>query len=187
MLRGSELERARIEEEYIGMEGQARSEMTSEGLDPDKMVARRFLDVRYVGQSFELTIDYPSGNSKADLTKLISDAFYKAHLRRFGYADRNEPVQVVNLRLKMNVEMEKPVIEAQSAGSSNPASALIGEAEVVFQQGTLTSPLYQREQLICGNQISGPALVIQMDATTVMTPGWGGTVDSFGNLLLEPE
>ena len=187
MLRGSELERARIEEEYIGMEGQARSEMTSEGLDPDKMVARRFLDVRYVGQSFELTVDYPSGNSKADLTKLISDAFYKAHLRRFGYADRNEPVQVVNLRLKMNVKMAKPVIEAQSAGSSNPASALIGEAEVVFQQGTLTSPLYQREQLICGNQISGPALVIQMDATTVLTPGWGGTVDSFGNLLLEPE
>ena len=83
--------------------------------------------------------------------------------------------------------MEKPQIEPQSVGSPDPDEALIGEAEVIFQQGALISPLYQREQLTCGNRISGPALVIQMDATTVLPPGWGGTVDPFGNLLLEPE
>ena len=49
------------------------------------------------------------------------------------------------------------------------------------------SPLYQRGDLVCGNQISGPSLVIQMDATTVVPPGWGGAVDPFGNLLLEPK
>ena len=187
MLRGADLDRARLDEEFNGMEGQAMVEMAGEGLASDKMVARRFLDVRYVGQSFELTVDYPSGRSKADLTKLIGDSFYKAHLRRFGYADKNEPVQVVNLRLKMDVAMEKPVIEPQTPGNASPAPALIGEAEVVFQQGTLMSPIYQREQLTCGNRISGPALVIQMDATTVVTPGWCGMVDPFGNLLLQPE
>ena len=187
MLRGADLDRARLDEEFNGMEGQARVEMAGEGLAADKMVARRFLDVRYVGQSFELTVDYPSGRSKADLTKLIGDSFYKAHLRRFGYADKNEPVQVVNLRLKMDVAMEKPVIEPQTPGNASPAPALIGEAEIVFQQGTLMSPIYQREQLTCGNRISGPALVIQMDATTVVTPGWCGMVDPFGNLLLQPE
>jgi N-methylhydantoinase A len=118
---------------------------------------------------------------------LIGDSFYKAHLRRFGYADKNEPVQVVNLRLKMDVAMEKPVIEPQTPGDASPAPGLIGETEVVFQQGTLMSPIYQREQLTCGNRISGPALVIQMDATTVVTPGWCGMVDPFGNLLLQPE
>ena len=187
MLRGADLDRARLDEEFNGMEGQARVEMAGEGLASDKMVARRFLDVRYVGQSFELTVDYPSGRSKADLTKLIGDSFYKAHLRRFGYADKNEPVQVVNLRLKMDVAMEKPVIEPQTPGDASPAPALIGEAQVVFQQGTLMSPIYQREQLTCGNRISGPALVIQMDATTVVTPGWCGMVDPFGNLLLQQE
>ena len=187
MLRGADLDRARLDEEFNGMEGQARVEMAGEGLAADKMVARRFLDVRYVGQSFELTVDYPSGRSKADLTKLIGDSFYKAHLRRFGYADKNEPVQIVNLRLKMDVAMEKPVIEPQTPGDASPAPALIGEAQVVFQQGTLMSPIYQREQLTCGNRISGPALVIQMDATTVVTPGWCGMVDPFGNLLLQQE
>ena len=71
--------------------------------------------------------------------------------------------------------------------SADSAHALIGEAEVVFQEGALASPLYQRDQLTCGNTVSGPALIIQMDSTTVLTPGWGGVVDPFGNLLLEPE
>jgi N-methylhydantoinase A len=192
MLRGADLDRTRIDEEFHGMEGQARTEMAGEGLSVDKMVARRFLDVRYVGQSFELTVDYPARSTRtrgigADLAKVIGDGFYKAHLRRFGYADRSEPVEIVNLRLKLDVAMEKPQIEPQSTGSADPAPALIGESEVIFQQGALVSPIYQREQLTCGNRVSGPALVIQMDATTVLPPGWGGVVDPFGNLLLEPE
>ena len=187
MLRGADLDRGRIDEEFHGMEGQARTELAGEGLPVDRMAARRFLDIRYVGQSFELTVDYPSRGTKADFTKVIGDTFYKAHLRRFGYADRSEPVEVVNLRLKLEVAMEKPQIEPQSAGGSDPSEALIGEGEIIFQQGGLMSPLYQREQLVCGNRISGPALVVQMDATTVLPPGWGGTVDPFGNLLLEPE
>lgn len=186
MLRGPDLDRARVDEEFQGMESQARTEMAGEGLALDQMTARRFLDVRYVGQSFELTVEYPSRVTRTELSKVIGDAFYKAHLRRFGYADKNEPVEVVNLRLKLDVAMEKPVVVEQTAGTQDASAALIGEAEVVFQEGALMSPLYQREQLVCGNRISGPALVIQMDATTVVPPGWGGAVDSFGNLLLEP-
>ncbi len=187
MLRRADLDRSRIDEEFQGMEGQARTEMAGEGLDVDKMAVRRFLDVRYVGQSFELTVDYPSRPTKTDLAKVIGDNFYKAHLRRFGYADRAEPVEVVNLRLKLEVAMEKPSVQPQSTGAADSAHALIGEAEVVFQEGALASPLYQRDQLTCGNTVSGPALIIQMDSTTVLTPGWGGVVDPFGNLLLEPE
>ena len=187
MLRGSDLDRARLDEEFQGMEGDARVQMAGEGLPADRMTARRFLDVRYVGQSFELTVEYPNRPTRTELTKVIGDAFYKAHLRRFGYADRNEPVEVVNLRLKMDVAMEKPQVKRQNAGRSDSSAALIAEAEVVFQQGPLMSPLYQRDDLVCGNRISGPSLVIQMDATTVVPPGWGGAVDPFGNLLLEPE
>ena len=187
MLRGADLDRARVDEEFQGMEGDARVQMAGEGLPAGKMTARRFLDVRYVGQSFELTVEYPNRPARTELTKVVGDAFYKAHLRRFGYADRNEPVEVVNLRLKMDVAMEKPQVARQSASRPDSSAALIGEAEVVFQQGPLMSPLYQRDDLVCGNRISGPALVIQMDATTVVPPGWGGAVDPFGNLLLEPE
>ena len=161
--------------------------MSGEGLAPNRMHTRRYLDVRYVGQSFELTIEHPSRRSSLDLAKLISDSFYKAHLRRFGYADRNEPVEVVNLRIKLDVAMEKPSVEEPTIGQSNPKAALIGQADVVYREGSLLSALYQREHLLCGNQIVGPALVIQMDSTTVVPPGWKGAIDAFGNLLLEPE
>ena len=187
MLRGDDLDRARIDEEFQGMEGQARTEMAGEGISVDSMAVRRFLDVRYVGQSFELTVDYPTRIPNNDLAKVVEETFYKAHLRRFGYADRSERVEVVNLRLKLEVAMEKPVIEPQTEGPADPSAARIGESQVVFQVGSLTSPTYQREEMTCGNRISGPALVIQMDTTTVVPPGWGGVVDPFGNLLMEPE
>ena len=185
MLRGFSLDRARIEEEFEGMESLAKTEMAGEGLAPDSMATRRFLDVRYVGQSFELTIEYPADKPRSDLAKLIRDSFYKAHLRRFGYADRDEPVEVVNLRLKLDVAMKKPSIEEPTISQSCANAALIGETEVIFQEGALLSNYYQRERLVFGNQITGPALVIQMDSPTVLPPGWKGVVDAFGNLLLE--
>ncbi|PKB73770.1 MAG: hypothetical protein BZY75_00020 [SAR202 cluster bacterium Io17-Chloro-G7] len=187
MLRGEDVNRARLEEEFHGMEGLAREELRGESLPAAEMVARRFLDARYVGQSFELTIDYPSDTGRANLERFIRDSFYKAHLRRFGYADRREPIEIVSLRLKLELEMEKPQTTAQPVGSPDPSYAKIGEAEVVFSSGSANTPLYDREKLSSGAQIQGPALVIQMDTTVVVSQGWGGAVDPYGNLILEPE
>jgi N-methylhydantoinase A len=55
---------------------------------------------------------------------------------------------------------------------------------VVFREGELDTPLYQRDLLVTGNRISGPALVVQLDTTTVVPPGWRGEVDPYGNILL---
>ena len=111
MLRGEDLDKARLEEEFHGMEQLARAELVDEGLPADSMVARRFLDVRYVGQSFELTVDCPSLTGRGDLTRSIASEFYAAHLQRFGYADRALPVEVVNLRLKLELAVDKPLLE----------------------------------------------------------------------------
>ena len=97
MLRGNDLDRTRLEEELHGMEGLARADLEQEGLPAERMTARRFLDVRYVGQSFELTVDYPTSRASRTsegLARAISDSFYRAHLQRFGYADRAEPVEI---------------------------------------------------------------------------------------------
>ena len=57
---------------------------------------------------------------------------------------------------------------------------------MVFSDGPSSTPLYNREKLTSGAQIRGPALVIQMDSTVVVPPGWAGEVDPYGNLVLEP-
>ena len=73
MLRGAEVDRDRLEEEFHGMERLAREELRREGLPVKEMAARRYLDARYVGQSYELTIDYPA--ARTNLVRSISGKF----------------------------------------------------------------------------------------------------------------
>ncbi len=186
MLRGDDLDSARLEEEFHGMEQQARAELVDEGLRADDMTPRRFLDVRYVGQSFELTVDCPPLVEPGDLTAGISSDFYEAHLQRFGYADAALPIEVVNLRLKLELAMDKPQLEPAANQGSDSAPAVIGNAEVVFADGPVATTLYNRDLLQTGNRIAGPALLLQLDTTIVVPPGWNGEVDPYGNLLLEP-
>ena len=187
MLRGADLDRERLEEEFHGMEGIARAELEQEGLPSDRMTARRFLDVRYVGQSFELNVDYPTSRgarTSEGLARAISDSFYRAHLQRFGYADRAEPVEIVNLRLKLDLAVDKPDLQLDPARGSGIAQAEVERVSVVFREGEMETPLYDRDLLSVGDRIVGPALVVQLDATTVVPPGWQGDVDAYGNLLL---
>ncbi|PKB65408.1 MAG: hypothetical protein BZY80_00290 [SAR202 cluster bacterium Io17-Chloro-G2] len=193
MLRGGDVDRSRLEEEFSGMEGLAKQELLGEGLPVDRMEVRRLVDVRYVGQSFELTIDFPAdprsnprpGRSRRDLRQAIGESFYRAHLRRFGYADRNEPVEIVNLRLKLELAVPKLELMPEAPGPWDPSTAQTGEALVVFSQGITTAAIYQRDRLHCGHRIAGPALILQMDTTIVLPPEWVAEVDPLGNLLLE--
>ena len=184
MLQGHEVNRERLDEGFALLYRRAEEEMGEEGLGVERAVARRSLDVRYVGQSFELTVDYP-GRAK-ELGKAIASGFHRAHRQRFGYSDQSEPVEIVNLRLKMVLPVEKPEPHPQEQATESPNEAQMSEERVVFKEGAFPTPTYQRERLRCGNHIQGPALVLQMDSTTVVTPGWCGKVDPYGNLILEP-
>ena len=190
MLRSQDITHGRTEEEFGVLEAQAMEDMGQEHLDLDRLVVQRSLDVRYVGQSFELTVDYPSRKRKfrdaEHLYRTIATAFHKTHRQRFGYADPSEPVEIVNLRLKMVVPVNKPIPEPEAPGDESPMRAQIGEAEVVFREGAFPTPLYLRERLQCANRLPGPALVIQMDSTTVIPPGWSAEVDKWKNLVITP-
>ena len=94
-------------------------------------------------------------------------------------------MEIVNLRLKLELEVEKLKLTPEAPGQPDPSAAKTGESQVVFSQGPTTATLYQRDLLHCGHRISGPALILQMDTTIVLPPEWKAEVDSLGNLLLE--
>ena len=139
MLRGQDVSRDRLEAGYAELEAQAREEMESEGMGLARALAQRSLDVRYVGQGYELAIDHPRRGRAVD--RAIATAFHKAHRQRFGYADTAEPVEVVNLRLKMVVPAEAPVLETEAEEDQGPTPAPEGEAGVVFAGGATPLPL----------------------------------------------
>ena len=185
MLRGSDLTPERMEEGFAQLLDAAYDDMSSEGLDLDRAIPRRSLDVRYIGQSYELNVDFPK--SRTGVAKAIASGFHRAHRQRFGYSDPNEPVEVVNLRLKMALPGDAPEAAPQPESGESPAKAKAAEVDAVFTDGVAATSVYQRELLEPGNLIQGPALIVQLDSTTVMPPGWSGWVDPWGNLILTPE
>lgn len=184
MLQGGEISRERLEAAFGDMERRALEELQAEGLPLRGLLLKRALDVRYVGQAYELTVDYPG--RRRDLPSAIARAFHRAHRMRFGYSDPSEPVEVVNLRLKVVAPVEKPLQEGEEPAGESPRDALLGEAPVVFDGREVPTRLYLRERLRCGNQVEGPSLVLQMDSTTVIPPGWVAVVDPYRNLVLVP-
>ncbi|GHO93889.1 N-methylhydantoinase A [Reticulibacter mediterranei] len=165
------------------LESQGRADLLHEDVPPEKIVIERYLDLRYKGQSYELTIPFDG-----DLTRAAND-FHAAHERRYGYCDPNERVQVVNVRLKARGLATAPVLEQQEMVRGTCAEPVM-RRKVTFaeseQPATHEVPVYERSALFPGYTFTGPAIITQYDTTTVVPPGWHGHVDAVSNLIIEP-
>ena len=174
----SSAEMDRLRHTMEELEQLARAELSAS--EPGDAVMRRSLDVRYRGQSFELPVDWPSDGSYASLEA----AFHEAHRVQFGYADAGAPVEVVTARLAAAVPGLRPNLVAETPHDRLRQS---GETrEVWFDTGPERTAVFDRESLAPGDRFDGPALVTQMDATTLVPPGWSARVDGFRNLMVSP-
>jgi len=146
----------------------------------------RQLDLRYSGQSYELTVPANTPFTDAALQQAVEN-FHKKHKAVCGYAVRDEPVELVNLRLTTIGLMEKPRLKAQPSHGEKPSKeAVITKRKVFFEQYNdyVKTPIYRRDKLNSGNVVEGPAVIEQYDATTVVYPRWKASVDKLGNLVL---
>jgi N-methylhydantoinase A len=162
----------------------------AEGIQDKEINLLPTLDMRYVGQAYELGVaasTEPSGS-----VQQCVDAFHRAHQQRFSYANRDAPVEIVNLRLKAIGTTSKPQFKRQPLTHVDPRQAHIGYKQVHFADAgnpraarPVPTALYQREKLSPGNIIVGPALVFQFDTTIIVPASWAATVDEWGNLVVE--
>ena len=166
------------------MEEQARIDLGREGFEGTRLLLQRFLDVRYVGQSYELTVPCPPLAARA--SHAAASRFHRAHRQRYGHSDPSQPVEIVTARLKATGVVEKPVVSPMEESGGDLSSALVDERFVVFNGEPLPTRCYDRSYLVSGNVIRGPCLVFQMDSTTVIGPGWTARTDGYGNLVAEP-
>jgi N-methylhydantoinase A len=166
----------------------AGDELRDEGFDGDEIDLQPALDMRYHGQSYELTVE---AQSAGGAQQCIQD-FHEAHRRRFSYANEGEPVEIVNLRLKAIGQTAKPHFSHQAPEQLDPKAAQVGYKQVYFADRNaphaarpVPAALYQRERLVPGNMVVGPAILFQLDTTTVIPPDWSATMDGWGNLVAE--
>jgi N-methylhydantoinase A len=136
------------------------------------------LDVRYLGQSFDLTVPL-AGDAEA-----IAQAFHARHERRYGYASRDEVIELATVRVTVTGSGgHAPQVALVATGDA--ASAQSGTRAVWDAGAFVEANVYDRERLGAGARILGPAIVEQYDTTTWVPSGWRATADPHGNLILE--
>ena len=138
------------------------------------------LDVRYLGQSYELTVELDGIESDESFERARAD-FDALHEARFAHQDTSAPVEVVNVRATARAATgataPEPAFDAEGAAPATVEPWFDGRAQ--------SAQLIDRASLRPGDRLDGPALIAQLDSTTVIAPGWGATVDDQGNLVLE--
>jgi N-methylhydantoinase A len=196
---------------FAALEAQGRGELRQEGVSPARIELRRLLEMRYAGQSYELTVECPplrrqgargkrqgAGDSGQDMVaREAVRRFHQAHQQRFGYADERQPVELVNVRLQAVGLTEKPELGArgQESGTRNEERGTrskvrrggprpLEQRKVFFEGRRLPTAFYLRPDLGAGESVTGPAVLLQEDATTVIPPGWAARVDGWGNLII---
>ncbi|MCL6646968.1 MAG: hydantoinase/oxoprolinase family protein [Chloroflexi bacterium] len=164
----------------------ARAWLSEQGVPPEQQTVRYQMDVRYHRQGFELPIDVGLDELQREGLTVVGRRFDEAHERLYSF--KLETVkEMVNLRAIGQGHSQPPTVQPLASGGVDPSPARSGQQEIYYQGEFHTATLYDRERLLAGNRISGPAIVTEMDSTTLILPGYTAEVDTFGNLVIRPE
>jgi N-methylhydantoinase A len=174
-------------EAFGGLEAQAAHWFTEEEIPEAARQLTRTVDMRYAGQNYELPIDLPEGPITAASLAALAEGFAAAHRRMYGFVAEGEPVQCVTFRIEAAGVVEKASFQPRPDAGPDASAARIGMRDVWLPEagGFVACPVYDREKLDSGNRIEGPAIVEQMDATTVILPGMTARVEPYLNLIVE--
>lgn len=174
---------------YDDLAAEGRATLEREGVPQAEMSFLRQVEMRYVGQSYELALNVPAGELTEEAIADVVEHFYREHDRAYGYSSPGEPTEFVNLRLTAMGSISRPEQEeVEPTGPGGVETALQGRRQVYFAEadGLIDCPVYGRHQLGGGAVLEGPAIVAEMDSTTVLHPGSRMEVDQYGNLLISP-
>jgi N-methylhydantoinase A len=171
---------------FAGLEARALAEAREEGFDPSVLELHRQLDLRYPFQGYELTVPVQAEPlTEADKTA-IRRTFDTLHQEVYGTSAPDEVPEVVNVRILSISRVPKLALPEQPAGERSPEAARRGSRPALFEEDGAyrDTPIYQRELLRAGNVVEGPAIVEQLDSTTVLLPQQVAEVDRVGNLRI---
>jgi len=178
---------AALAESFAALAARAERWFGQEGIAPADRRQSRTVDMRYHGQNYELSVALTDGAVDPASLAALAARFAEAHRQRYGFAAEDDPVEIVTLRLEANGVVRKAELEAHPEAGPDATGAIVRQREVWMPEagGFVATPIYARERLRPGNRFAGPAVVEQMDATTLVPTGMTAQVDRWLNLILE--
>ncbi|NDW04969.1 hydantoinase/oxoprolinase family protein [Jiella pacifica] len=176
-----------LEAGFRQLDQRAEEWFTTEAIAPADRRVLRAVDMRYGGQGYELTVDWPQDVAGEGVLAALRANFEAAHRQLYGYVASEEPIQVTTLRIEAVGTVPKVAMKSHPAATGPVSGAVVGERRVYLpERGDFVAvPLYDRTKLDPGHDVAGPAVIEQMDSTTLVLPGQMARVDRFLNLTIE--
>jgi N-methylhydantoinase A len=172
----------RVSDAFAAMEAAGVAMLDAASVPPARRALPRLADVRYRRQAYELTLPVDPGPITRESLDHLAEAFHERHRRTYGHANREEPVQLVNLRMTAIGKLP----DLKLAQPHDPASARVRSREVWFPTaGFVPAEVHWRNGLPPGATVTGPAIIEALDSTTVVPPGWAGRIDDLGYIRLQ--
>jgi N-methylhydantoinase A len=180
--RGERLDAGAMGEQFAELEATVSGRFAEMGFDADEVDIERAADVRYVGQSYELTVPAGDGPLDDEAVEAIVERFHEEHARLYGHAMREEPVEAVTLRVTGTVPTP-PLADRAEADDADPHR---GEREVYFEgTGYTETEVLFRPAFAVGETVEGPAILEDTGSTAMLPPGTTGRVADDGSFVIE--
>lgn len=164
---------------FAKLESEAIDGVLGEGITREQIGVERFLELRYRGVEAPLSLACPAGCGAGEMAA----AFESAHRRLYGYVHEDRPLEIVSARVEARGRSSSPPTESRRISGRDAQSQ--AHTNVYFDGRSVETPIFDREQLMPGDRIQGPAIVCEKASTTVIDPHWQAEMLSGGELLLE--
>jgi N-methylhydantoinase A len=182
-------ELADIRAAFSKLETRAAAWIRSENIHVEEERIAKGADVRYLGQSFEIAVDLSEVDlSKPDAARQIARAFHEGYAALYGQADKDAPIEIINVRVTAIGITAKPplapISERELQGAERAAKPA-ARRKIYFDGATLDTAVYDRKLLTWGHEFDGPAIIDQYDTTVFIPQGFRARVDRLGNIIGE--
>jgi N-methylhydantoinase A len=181
-----ELDLNEINHMFLRLIDRAKADLHSEGFHDEEIKIEPYLDLRYAGQGYELTVPCTMPPLTHHDLVLMRGRFDTLHEQNSGHKAETEPVELVSLRLVSLGLVPQAKLSPGKITGRHVEAAQTGERKVFFgkEHGLLATTVYNRDWLEPGHGIIGPAIVEQLDTTTVIQPEQEANVDEYGNIII---
>jgi N-methylhydantoinase A len=169
---------------YVKMRQEAMSDLAKESITKDKIIFEGSADMRYAGQTWELSVPVPIELSSKDDIQKIAQNFHEVHKQTYGYSMEDENVVFVNLRLSSIGEIPPLKVSKETTKGKNAQKAFKGKRKAYFEEKSIECSIYERKKLNPCNIIEGPAIIEEYASTTVIPPGEIARIDEFRNIII---
>ena len=181
----SDLTTDKLAEDLLSLKARASESLIEDGIAEDRLEVTYQADLRYAGQAFQITVEFTEAELRDHGVAVLTDQFDAEHEQLFTFklGDGHEILMIravvgASVTLKADISIPK--------GSGDVSGALIHQSRFFYEGDWHDAGIYDRGRLGAEDVVTGPAIVSEMDSTTVVLPGYSATVDAVGNLLIQP-